>query len=52
MGLFELQDRINIDNAQYLLKLPSDYIKDEIYNKNETDKNGDKWDFDKYTARN
>ena len=48
MGLFELQDRINLDNAQYLLKLPSDYIKDEIYNKNETDKNGDKKDYDKY----
>jgi len=48
MGLFELQDRINIERAEYLLKLPSDYIKDEIYNKDEVDESGDVWDFDTY----
>ena len=48
MGLFELQDRINIANAEYLLKLPSDYIKDEIYNKDEVNESGDVWDFDTY----
>ena len=48
MGLFELQDRINIANAEYLLKLPSDYIKDEIYKKDEVNESGDTWDFDTY----
>ena len=48
MGLFELQDRINVANAEYLLKLPNDYIKDEIYNKDETNESGDTWDFDTY----
>ena len=48
MGLFELQDRINVANAEYLLKLPSDYIKDEIYSKDEVNESGDVWDFETY----
>ena len=42
------QEKLNVENAKYLLNLPNDYLKSEMYDPEEQNENGNKWDVDIY----
>ena len=48
MALFNLYEKIDLEKANYLLKLPQDYILSDIYDNNEIDSNGSRINSETY----
>jgi len=47
----KFEERIDLTKAKYILNLPNDKIESEMYDPEETNQQGDKWDTENYITR-
>jgi len=47
----KFEERIDLTRAKYILNLPNDKIESEMYDPEETNEHGDKWDTENYITR-
>ena len=48
MKTFSHTEKYILERCEYILKLPNEVIIDTIYDAEERNENGEKWDMDKY----